>query len=92
MFVESLNQRIIVLHPDSYDLANFLDMISKIGLANQESMLDAQKLKSLMDTMDTEWDRKVARVFLSANRSRARLEELGIDFDKTSAEVDKVCT
>lgn len=53
-------------------------------------MLDAEKVKSVMGTMDTEWDRKVARVLLSANRSRNQLEEIGINSDKTNAETQKV--
>ena len=96
IFIEALNQRFIVLRPDTFDLGNFLDMITTIKtkpnhLTEERLVLDAEKVKSVMSTMDTEWDRKVARVLLSANRSRNQLEELGIDSDKTNADIQKVC-
>ncbi len=60
-------------------------------LTEERLALDAEKVKSVMSTMNTEWDQKVARVLLSANRSRNRLEELGVDSDKTNADIQKVC-
>ena len=88
VFIEALNQRFVVLRPDNIDIGNLLDMITTIKatpnvLTVERLVLDAEKVKSLLSTVDTEWDRKVARVFLSVNRSRNQLEELGIDSDKT---------
>ena len=96
VFIEALNQRFVVLRPDSFDIGNFLDMVTTIktrpnDLTEEKLVLDAEKVKYIMCTMDTEWDRKVARVFLSANRSRKQLEDLGIDSDKTSTDIQKVC-
>jgi hypothetical protein len=84
-----------VLRPDNFDFGNFLDMITTIktkpnDLTEERLVIDAEKVKSVLGTMDTEWDRKVARVLLSANRSRNQLDELGIDSDKTNADIQKV--
>lgn len=95
IFIEALNQRFIVLRPDNFDFGNFLDMITTIktkpnDLTEERLVIDAEKVKSVLGTMDTEWDRKVARVLLSASRSRNQLDELGVDSDKTNADIQKV--
>ncbi len=36
-------------------------------------------IQGIISTIDTEWDRKVARVLLCANRTRSEIEMLGID-------------
>ena len=41
--------------------------------------LDALNTNKLLQSMDTEWDRKCARVLLGTNRTSSELEMLGID-------------
>ena len=38
-----------------------------------------RELQIIISTIDTEWDQKVARVLLCANRTRSEIEMLGID-------------
>jgi hypothetical protein len=40
--------------------------------------------------MDSEWDRQVARVLLGVDKSRKELENLDIDSEKISRNVEKV--
>ena len=39
----------------------------------------------LLNSMDTEWDKKEARVFLGALHSLAELEKLGVTSETTAA-------
>ena len=80
IFVETLKKRLIVLRPDSFDLDAFLVVICKEkeneSIYNDEIRMDlnAEKIKAIMNTCDTEWDRKIARVLLSANCSRSQID------------------
>ena len=42
-------------------------------------------MQLLLNSMDTEWDKKVARVFLGALHSLAELEKLGVTSETTAA-------
>ena len=52
--------------------------------------LNAEKIKAIMNTCDTEWGRKIASVLLSANRSRSQIDNLGINSDNITADIVKV--
>ena len=52
--------------------------------------LDRYVVESIFETLDTEWDRVVARVLLGLNRSIKDLNSLGIDGNEISRSVDKV--
>ena len=75
MFVECLNQRLVILRPDSCNLDTFLDMLSKAAprsssMPEDTLQLHAENVHEILATVDTEWDRKVARVLLASERSR----------------------
>ena len=44
--------------------------------------LNLETVTELIESMDTEWDKKVVRVILGANRSRSEIDKLGMDSDK----------
>ena len=72
VYVECLKRKFIVLRPDSFGNEIFYSMTCAAGSnyqdkADDEMILDTEKVKGIMDTVDTEWDRKVARVALCAN-------------------------
>ena len=95
VYVECLKRKFIVLRPDTFGTEVFLSMICAAGSNHQETpddgmVLDAEKVKGIMDTVDTEWDRKVARVALCANRTRKQIQELGIDVQIVKADHCKV--
>ena len=52
--------------------------------------LDAEKMQGILQTIDNEWDAKVARVLLAANRSRSEINKLGIDPDNIRSYTAKV--
>ena len=62
IFFKRLNKRFIVLRPDNCSLEVSLDMLcSSEGIVSLERMeLDAEKVQGILQTVDTEWDRKVA--------------------------------
>ena len=93
VYFKRLNKRFIILRPDDCSLEVFLDMICSSGsiVSPERVELDAEKVQSILQTVDTEWDRKVSRVLLSANRSRSEINQLGIDPDNIRADIAKVC-
>ena len=44
----------------------------------ENTWLDADKVRGIVQTVDTEWDRKVVRVLLAANRSRREMVTLAL--------------
>ena len=95
IFVKSLNKKFIVLRPDSFGIEVFLNVICPGDNDTEEGsvekmVLDTEAVQGIMSTVDTEWDRKVARVILSANRTRSQISKLGIDVDKVKTETSKV--
>ena len=91
IFVEQMNKRYIVLRPDNCNLEVFLHMVCSPIKAESASWTDADKVRGIIQTMDTEWDRKVLRVLLAANRSRREISNLGIDPDNNPSDTAKVC-
>ena len=92
IYVEKLNKRFIVLRPDCCSLEVFFDMLcssENINAPYGSTDLDAEKVQGIMQTIDTEWDRKVARVLLGSDRSRKEIKELGIDPDNTKQDTAK---
>lgn len=89
---EERNQRFIVLRPAEIDMELFFDTICKKVDDQFPSRiyLDKSFVQSLLRTMDSEWDRQVARVLLGVDKSRKELENLGIDSEKISRNVEKV--
>ena len=84
-----------MLRPDSFGIEVFLNVICPGDDDTEEGsvekmVLDTEAVQGIMSTVDTEWDRKVARVILSANRTRSQISKLGIDVDKVKTETNKV--
>lgn len=93
VFVEHVNHRLIVLRPDSCNLETFLDIISRPAPSRvSESTLEltAENVKEILATVDTEWDRKVARVLLAAERSGSKMDQIGISSDNIKQDTLKV--
>lgn len=53
--------------------------------------LDRGFVQSLLASMDSEWDKVVARVLIGLDRSGKQLETLGIHGRDISKNVEKVC-
>ena len=71
----------ILLKSDEVNVSRFFDelvrnILSEEKQARQE--LDRSFLNDLLDSADSEWDRKVFRFLLGASRTKRELEELGI--------------
>lgn len=95
IYVKSLDKKFIVLRPDSFGIEVFLNMICAEDIDTEERfvdniVLDADKVQGILSTVDTEWDRKVARVILGANQTRSQIRKLGIDVDSVKTETNKV--
>ena len=80
LFVEQLNCRYIVLRPDNCSLEVFFHMMCSTRNVEsaENTWLDADKVRGIVQTVDTEWDRKVVRVLLAANRSRREMVTLAL--------------
>lgn len=70
----------------------FLDEICQKSEDNSPSRvyLDKTFVQSLLASMDSEWDKVVARVLIGIDRSTKQLENLGIDGREISRNVEKV--
>ena len=80
------NKKFIVLRPDEFDLELFLekfcDTDNEATNSDQDQLvIDNEFVERILVNMDTEWDKNIVRVLLSLNRSRAELDELGIESD-----------
>ena len=86
------DERFIVIRPDEVDMELFLDEICQKSEDNSPSRvyLDKTFVKSLLASMDSEWDKVVARVLIGIDRSTKQLENLGIDGREISRNVEKV--
>ena len=90
--LEEINDKWLVLRPDEISMELFLDAICNAQQKQFTSRigLDRYVVESIFETLDTEWDRVVARVLLGLNRSIKDLNSLGIDGNEISRNVDKV--
>ena len=90
--LEGANEKWIVLKSDEVDMELFLDAICKAIETHFEPRitLDRYIVKSILETLDTEWDKVVARVLLGINRSKKQLDSLGIEGDDISKNVERV--
>ena len=79
--VKHLQTEYILLRPDSCDYEGFsADVFSK-EKGNEIELINKELVLSLISVMDTEWDKKVLRVFLGLDRSKREVHALGIDSD-----------
>ena len=84
----------IVIQPNNFDLYYFAcAMMSKMQseqIANKENqrlILDKSLVQKLINSMDTEWDKKIARVTFRASHSRSEINKLGISSHDTKLEM-----
>ena len=89
---EDRKKRFIVVRPDEVDMELFLDDICQKSEDHFPSRvyLDKTFVQSLLSSMDSEWDKIVARVFIGVDRSADQLDRLGIDGREISRNVEKV--
>ena len=80
------------MRPDEVGMALFLDDICQKSEDHFPSRvyLDKTFLQSLLSSMDSEWDKIVAQVFIGVDRSADQLDRLGIDGREISRNVEKV--
>ena len=76
-----------MLKSNDVDLELFLEafieyMEQKNECKDARLDLNLETVTELIESMDTEWDKKVVRVILGANRSRSEINKLGMDSDK----------
>ena len=89
---EDRKKRFIVVRPDEVDMELFWDDICQKSEDHFPSRvyLDKTFVQSLLSSMDSEWDKIVARVFIGVDRSADQLDRLGIDGREISRNVEKV--
>lgn len=95
IYVKSLNKKFIVLRQGSYGIKVFLHVVCSDkavteGRVVENTSFDREKVQEILNRVDTEWDRKVARVSLSSNRSRSQIHDLGTDYDNVKTDVKTV--
>ena len=78
-------KRFIILQNDTVDLSNFLCELERLESEDHESFsrfdLNADTLKHVLQSMDTEYDKSVLKAMIFATSSRKKVYELGIKPD-----------
>ena len=67
----------IILRPNSIDLEPFL--MTLVNAPSETRECDYQFVRGILESMDTEWDRKCATALLGMSRSWSEMTALGID-------------
>ncbi|XP_032235410.2 uncharacterized protein LOC5510379 [Nematostella vectensis] len=83
------NRRYIILKTSELDVPNFVaELLTMVTSENEYVQeyrarfeIKTNSLKCILNSMDSEWDRKCAKLLIAANRSRTEIEELGIHPD-----------
>ena len=90
--LEGMNEKLIILRTDSFEIDRFFDYVAQIKLTQQckPRIVCKLLLQRLLRTLDSEWERKVARVLLGIDHARSQLEELRISEDDISKNTQKV--
>ena len=78
-------KRFIILQNDTVDLSNFLCELERLESEDHESFsrfdLNADTLKHVLQSTDTEYDKSVLKAMIFATSSRKKVYELGIKPD-----------
>ena len=71
--------KFVVLRPDDIDLTEIFHILitSSVSKAESEKQLTSDILRIILDTIDTEWDMKVAKTLLTYKRYYSELANLG---------------
>ena len=84
--IQTANMRFLVMRSDdvNYDsLMGHVHMESEPQTEQTDSKtLTLESIRLMLQSMDTEWDRNVARTIIACSHSRKELRLLGIDEDK----------
>ena len=82
VFTSNNNRRYIILSPNDIDLELFLMTLiddNKLKQSDTSEHENATFVRKVINSMDTEWDRKCQFALLALNRSRRELEDLTVD-------------
>ena len=78
----------IILKSQAFNFPDFLNEVhidkvkeTESVPASQRLLLEGHELTSIINIMDTEWDKTCAKVLVGANKSIAEMRALGIDPD-----------
>ena len=84
--------KFVVLRLDDIDLTEIFHILitSSVSKAESEKQLTSDILRIILDTIDTEWDMKVAKTLLTYKRSYSELANLGINTDSIKRDNQKV--
>jgi hypothetical protein len=89
--------KFIILKSQTFDFPNFLDQIQKdkkeeadTSVTNHRLLMGRHELMSIINTMDTEWDKTCAKVLVGANKSIEEIRALGFDPDTMPTSVKRV--
>ena len=90
--VNTQTNKFVVLRPDDIDLTEIFHKLitSFVSKAESEKQLTIDILRIILDTIDTEWDMKMAKTLLTYQRSYSELENLGINIDSIKRDNQKV--
>ncbi|KXJ23812.1 hypothetical protein AC249_AIPGENE11233 [Exaiptasia diaphana] len=94
--VDNTNESaLVVLRPDDVDMACFIEELLQIGavtgnVSRERVTLNNETVHALINSMDSEWDRKVARVLIGANRSNKELKQLGVSIENINKSTEEV--
>ena len=87
-------ERFIVLKPNDVDFAPIFNCFARSFLQGDVTKSripgHCDVIQGIISTVDTEWDRKVSRVLLCANRTRSEIEMLGINSQHVVSAIKKV--
>ena len=91
--------RYIVLKARDFDCLGFLKSIrddqsveNELDVSSYRYSLEKNEVRSILNSMDTEWDRTCAQVVMSANISRRSMRMLGFDPDVIIKSVGRLKT
>ena len=94
VYVDKADRYYIVLRSDDVDMAHFIEELLQVGVTGNVSRervtLNNETVHALINSMDSEWDRKVARVLIGANRSNKELNQLGISIENINKSTEEV--
>ena len=87
--------KFILLRSDDTDLEFFMEDFYKLftfesSTAENRLNIDRELLHDILNSMDSEWDKNIAKVIIGATRSRAELHKLSIDSHNISKLTEEV--
>ena len=95
LFVYIVMDKFILLRSDDIDLEFFMEDFYKqftfeSSTAENRLNIDSELLHDMLNSMDSEWDKNIAKVIIGATRSRAELHKLSIDSHNISKLTEEV--